>query len=159
MTMPLVVLAILSLIGGYFTVPELLSPLYGHAHPHVSPLVKYLPTLLGLGGIGLAYRLYVQDPATTDRLSRQFAGLHQLLLNKYYVDELYEAAIVRPLLAASDWLWKVWDTVVIDGLVNGTAQVIQANGSVLRFWQTGNVQTYALSFCCGAIVILGYYLW
>ena len=159
MTMPLMVLAILSLIGGYFTVPELLSPLYGHAHPHVSPLVKYLPTLLGLGGIGLAYRLYVQDPATTDRLSRQFAGLHQLLLNKYYVDELYEAAIVRPLLAASDWLWKVWDTVVIDGLVNGTAQVIQANGSVLRFWQTGNVQTYALSFCCGAIVILGYYLW
>ena len=159
MTMPLVVLAILSLIGGYFTVPELLSPLYGHEHPHVSPLVKYLPTLLGLGGIGLAYRLYVQDPATTDRLSRQFAGLHQLLLNKYYVDELYEAVIVRPLLAASDWLWKVWDTVVIDGVVNGTAQVIQANGSVLRFWQTGNVQTYALSFCCGAIVILGYYLW
>ena len=165
MTVPLVVLAILSLIGGYFTLPELLSPLYGHEHPHVSLLVKYLPTLLGLGGIGLAYRLYVQDPpfvpgrGGADRLSRQFSGLHQLLLNKYYVDELYEAAIVRPLLAASDWLWKVWDTVVIDGLVNGTAQVIQANGSVLRFWQTGNVQTYALSFCCGAIVILGYYLW
>ena len=159
MTMPLVVLAILSVVGGYFTLPELLSPLYGHAHPHVSPLVKYLPTLLGLGGIGLAYRWYVQNPATPDRLSRRFAGLHRLLLNKYYVDELYEAAIIRPLLAVSDWLWKVWDTVVIDGLVNGTAQVIQANGSILRFWQTGNVQTYALSFCCGAIVILGYYLW
>ena len=127
--------------------------------------MKYLPTLLGLGGIGLAYRLYVQDApfasgrGGADRLSRQFSGLHQLLLNKYYVDELYEAAIVRPLLAASEWLWKVWDTVVIDGLVNGTAQVMQANGSILRFWQTGNVQTYALSFCCGAILILGYYLW
>ena len=165
MTIPLVVLAILSLIGGYFTLPELLSPLYGHEHPQVSPLVKYLPTLLGLGGIGLAYRLYVHDPpfvpgrGGADRLSRQFSGLHRLLLNKYYVDEFYEAAIVRPLLAASDWLWKVWDTLVIDGLVNGTAQVMQANGSVLRLWQTGNVQTYALSFCCGAIVILGYYLW
>ena len=165
MTVPLVALAILSLIGGYFTLPELLSPLYGHAHPQVSLLVKYLPTLLGLGGIGLAYRLYVQDApfasgrGGADRLSRQFSGLHQLLLNKYYVDEFYEAAIVRPLLAASEWLWKVWDTVVIDGLVNGTAQVMQANGSILRFWQTGNVQTYALSFCCGAILILGYYLW
>ena len=53
MTMPLVVLAVLSVLGGYFTLPELLSPLYGHTHPHVSPLVKYLPTLLGLGGIGL----------------------------------------------------------------------------------------------------------
>ena len=62
----------------------------------MSPLVKYLPTLLGLGGIGLAYRLYVQDPpfapgrGRADRLSQQFASLHQLLLNKYYVDEFYE---------------------------------------------------------------------
>ena len=44
-------------------------------------------------------------------------------------------------------------------LVNGTAQVVQANGLLFRFWQTGNVQTYALSLSCGAIVILGYYLW
>ncbi len=157
--MPLVVLAIFSLIGGYFTLPELLIPLYGHDHPHVPALVKYLPTILGLGGIGLAYRLYVQDPGLADRLSQRFSGLHQLLLNKYYIDEIYEAIIVQPILAASDWLWKIWDTVVIDGLVNGTAQVVQANGLLFRFWQTGNVQTYALSLSCGAIVILGYYLW
>ena len=117
--------------------------------------MKYLPTLLGLGGIGLAYRLYVQDPGLADRLSRQFAGLHRLLLNKYYIDECYEAVIVRPLLAASDWLWKVWDTVVIDGLVNGTAQLVQANGSVFRLWQTGNVQTYALSFCAERLLFWG----
>ncbi len=159
MTIPLVVLAIFSLIGGYFTLPELLSPLYGHDHPHVPALVKYLPTILGLGGIGLAYRLYVQDPGLADRLSERFSGLHQLLLNKYYIDEIYEAIIVQPILAASDWLWKIWDTVVIDGLVNGTALVVQANGLLFRFWQTGNVQTYALSLSCGAIVILGYYLW
>jgi len=159
MTIPLVVLAIFSLIGGYFTLPELLSPLYGHDHPHVPLLVKYLPTILGLGGIGLAYRLYVQDPGLADRLSERFSGLHQLLLNKYYIDEIYETIIVQPILAASDWLWKIWDTVVIDGLVNGTAQVVQANGLLFRFWQTGNVQTYALSLSCGAIVILGYYLW
>ena len=158
MTVPLVVLAVLSVVGGYFTLPELLAPLYGHAHPHVPLLVKYLPTLLALGGIGAAYWLYVRQPAAAERLGRRFAGVHRLLLNKYYVDEAYDAVVVRPLMAAADWLWRVWDTRVIDGLVNGTARVVQAGGLFLRFWQTGNVQAYALSLSLGAIVLFAYYL-
>ena len=158
MTVPLVVLAVLSVVGGYFTLPNLLAPLYGHAHPHVPLLVKYLPTLLALGGTGAAYWLYVQNPAAAERLGRRFAGVHRLLLNKYYVDEAYDAAVVRPLMAAADWLWRVWDTLVIDGLVNGTARVVQAGGLFLRFWQTGNVQAYALSLSLGAIVLFAYYL-
>ena len=158
MTVPLVVLAVLSVVGGYFTLPELLTPLYGHAHPHVPLLVKYLPTLLALGGIGVAYWLYVRQPAAAERLGRRFAGVHRLLLNKYYVDEAYDAVVVRPLMAAADWLWRVWDTRVIDGLVNGTARVVQAGGLFLRFWQTGNVQAYALSLSLGAIVLFAYYL-
>ena len=158
MTVPLVVLAVLSVVGGYFTLPELLAPLYGHAHPHVPLLVKYLPTLLALGGIGAAYWLYVRQPAAAERLGRRFAGVHRLLVNKYYVDEAYDAVVVRPLMAAADWLWRVWDTRVIDGLVNGTARVVQAGGLFLRFWQTGNVQAYALSLSLGAIVLFAYYL-
>ena len=158
MTVPLVVLAVLSVVGGYFTLPDLLAPLYGHAHPHVPLLVKYLPTLLALGGIGAAYWLYVRQPAAAERLGRRFAGVHRLLLNKYYVDEAYDAVVVRPLMAAADWLWRVWDTRVIDGLVNGTARVVQAGGLFLRFWQTGNVQAYALSLSLGAIVLFAYYL-
>ncbi len=158
MTVPLVVLAVLSVVGGYFTLPELLAPLYGHAHPHVPLLVKYLPTLLALGGIGAAYWLYVRQPAAAERLGRRFANVHRLLLNKYYVDEAYDAVVVRPLMAAADWLWRVWDTRVIDGLVNGTARVVQAGGLFLRFWQTGNVQAYALSLSLGAIVLFAYYL-
>ena len=158
MTVPLVVLAVLSVVGGYFTLPNLLAPLYGHAHPHVPLLVKYLPTLLALGGIGVAYWLYVRQPAAAERLGRRFAGVHRLLLNKYYVDEAYDAVVVRPLMAAADWLWRVWDTRVIDGLVNGTARVVQAGGLFLRFWQTGNVQAYALSLSLGAIVLFAYYL-
>ena len=158
MTVPLVVLAVLSVVGGYFTLPELLAPLYGHAHPHVPLLVKYLPTLLALGGIGVAYWLYVRQPAAAERLGQRFAGVHRLLLNKYYVDEAYDAVVVRPLMAAADWLWRVWDTRVIDGLVNGTARVVQAGGLFLRFWQTGNVQAYALSLSLGAIVLFAYYL-
>ena len=158
MTVPLVVLAVLSVVGGYFTLPDLLAPLYGHAHPHVPLLVKYLPTLLALGGIGAAYWLYVRQPAAAERLGRRFAGVHRLLLNKYYVDEAYDAVVVRPLMAAAEWLWRVWDTLVIDGLVNGTARVVQAGGLFLRFWQTGNVQAYALSLSLGAIVLFAYYL-
>lgn len=160
MTMPLVVLAVLSLIGGYFTLLHFLSPVLGaHHEPHVSLMVKYLPTLVSLGGIGFAYHMYVREPRMADRIARQFAAVHQLLTNKYYVDELYDAVVVRPLMAWSNWLWRVWDTLVIDRLVNGTARTVEANGSWLRLWQTGNVQNYALSFLLGAMAILGYYLW
>jgi NADH-quinone oxidoreductase subunit L len=163
MTMPLVMLAVLSVVGGYFTVLHFLSPIFpilgAHHEAHVPFLVKYLPTLAGLGGIGLAYQMYVRDPGMAERLSRQFSGLHALLLNKYYIDELYDAVVVRPMTAASNWLWQVWDTLVIDGAVNGAAQTVEANGSLLRLWQTGNVQNYALSFLLGAMAILGYYLW
>ncbi len=160
MTMPLVVLAVLSVIGGYFSLPHFLSAVFGEHHAaHVSFLVRYLPTLVGLGGIGLAYLLYVKEPHRAEQLSEQFAALHKLLLNKYSIDEMYEAVFVRPTLAASQWLWQVWDTLVIDGTVNGTAQTADTSASWLRLWQTGNVQNYALSFVCGAIAILGYYLW
>jgi NADH-quinone oxidoreductase subunit L len=160
MTIPLVILAVLSLIGGYFTLVPFLGPVFGGHHAaHGSALVKYLPTMAGFAGIGLAYQMYVRDPGMAERLSQQYASVYELLLNKYYVDELYDRLIVRPLVSASHWLWQVWDTVVIDGTVDGTAQTVEANGLLLRLWQTGNVQAYALSFLFGAMVILGYYLW
>ncbi len=160
MTCPLVVLAVLSLVGGYFTVLHFLSPIFGELHEAPVPfLVKYLPTLVaGLGGI-LAYQMYMRDPGMAEGLSQQFSSVHQLLVNKYYVDEIYDAIIVQPIVAASNWLWQVWDTLVIDGSVNGTAHLVEANGLLLRLWQTGNVQNYALSFLVGAMAILGYYLW
>jgi NADH-quinone oxidoreductase subunit L len=159
MTFPLVVLAVLSVIGGYFTLSHFLSPTFGEPHAHVPLPVKWLPTLAGLGGIGLAYQMYVREPGMAERLGEQFRGLYHLLLNKYYVDEIYDAVIVRPMTAASNWLWQVWDTLVIDGTVNGAARTVEANGLLFRLWQTGNVQNYAVSFLIGAMVILGYYLW
>jgi NADH-quinone oxidoreductase subunit L len=160
MTVPLAVLAVLSVVGGYFTLSHYLSPIFGaHHEEHVPALVKYLPTVLGLGGIGLAYVMYVLNPALAENLARSLSALHNLLLNKYYIDELYDAVIVRPIAAMSVWLWKVWDMIVIDGTVNGAAHTMEANGLILRLWQTGNVQNYALSFLIGAAAILGYYLW
>ena len=106
----------------------------------------------------MAYWLYVRQPAAAEWIGRRFAVVHRVLLNKYYVDEIYDAVVVRPLLATAEWLWRVWDTLVIDGLVNGTARMVQAGGLFLRFWQTGNVQAYALSLSLGAIVLFAYYL-
>lgn len=160
MTVPLVVLAVLSVLGGYIPLPDFLSPMFGAHHEAETPfLVKYLPTVVGLGGIGLAYVMYVANPAMAENLSRSLSPLHNLLFNKYYIDELYDAVIVRPIRGLSDWLWKVWDMIVIDGTVNGAAYTMEANGFLLRLWQTGNVQNYALSFLIGAMMILGYYLW
>ena len=160
MTWPLVVLAVLSGIGGYFPLLHFLSPVFGEHHEaHIPLLVKYVPTLVSLGGIGLAYQMYVRDPGMAARISRQFSGVYQLLLNKYYIDELYEGVVVQPMIEVSNWFWQVWDTLIIDGTVNGTAHLVEANGLLLRLWQTGNVQNYALSFLLGAMLILGYYLW
>lgn len=160
MTVPLAVLAVLSVVGGYFTLLHYLSPIFGaHHEVHVPPLVKYLPTVVGLGGIGLAYVMYVLNPTIAENMARSLSALHNLLLNKYYIDELYDAVFVRPIATMSTWLWKVWDMLVIDGTVNGAAHTMEANGFILRLWQTGNVQNYALSFLVGAAAILGYYLW
>ncbi len=160
MTVPLAVLAVLSVVGGYLPLLHFLSPVFGAHHEEEIPiLIKYLPTIAGLGGIGLAYVMYVQNPAMADNLRQSLSALHNLLFNKYYIDEFYDAVFVRPIAAASNWFWQVWDAIVIDGTVNGAAYTMEANGFLLRLWQTGNVQNYALSFLVGAMVMLGYYLW
>jgi NADH-quinone oxidoreductase subunit L len=158
MTVPLAVLAVLSVVGGYFPLLHFLSPMYGSHHPEISPLIKYAPTVVGLAGIGLAYVMYVINPSIAENLAKSLSAVYNLLLNKYYIDELYDVIFVRPVAAVSDWLWKVWDMIVIDGTVNGAAHTMEANGLLLRLWQTGNVQNYALSFLIGAMAILGYYI-
>jgi NADH-quinone oxidoreductase subunit L len=159
MTIPLVILAVLSFIGGYFTLLRFLEPVFGgHHETHVPFLAKWLPTLAGLGGIGLAYQMYVRDPGMADRLSQSFSSVYQLLLNKWYVDELYDLVVVRPVVGVAHWFWQVWDALVIDGIVNTTARLFEFIGLLLRLWQTGNVQSYALSFLIGAMALLGYYL-
>ncbi|MBI3247498.1 MAG: NADH-quinone oxidoreductase subunit L [Deltaproteobacteria bacterium] len=160
MTVPLAILAVLSVVGGYIPLLHFLSPMFGgHHEAEVPSLVKYLPTVVGIGGIALAYVMYVLNPAIAESAASSLSAFHKLLFNKYYVDEIYDAVIVRPIAGISNWLWQVWDAIVIDGTVNGAAHTMQANGSLLRLWQNGNVQNYALSFLIGAMAILGYYLW
>ena len=93
-------------------------------------------------------------------MARKYAGVHRLLLHKYYVDEVYDATIVKPILIGSrEGLWRGLDVQVVDGAVNGTGALVAAGSSMLRRLQTGSVRAYAGSMFIGVVVILGYYLW
>jgi len=101
------------------------------------------------------YRQKKIDPA---KFSEILGGvLYDWVLNKYYVDEIYDLLFVRSTVALSTWLWRFFDVGIIDGLVNGTAEAVGANSGLWRRWQTGNVQQYAASMLLGALAILGYF--
>jgi NADH-quinone oxidoreductase subunit L len=115
---------------------------------------------IAFAGIGLAALVWLKRRDLADKLAQQFAAVYRLLLNKYYVDELYDAAVVRPIHAASrDGLWRGFDVKVIDGAVNGTGALVDAGAWTLRRIQTGSVRAYAGSILFGVVLILGYYIW
>ena len=117
-------------------------------------------TLIAFTGIGLAAFFWLRRPALPAMLAQRFRGIHALLLNKYYVDEIYDGTLVQPVKAASqEGLWRGVDVGLIDGAVNGAASLVAASSAMLRRLQTGSVRTYAGSVIFGAVVILGYYLW
>ena len=123
-------------------------------------LLMGVSSLIAVLGIGLAAFLWVKNPQIPASMAASFPGLHRLLLNKYYVDEIYDAAIVHPIQAAStQGLWKVADARIIDGAVNVTGYLVAGVSAVLRLFQTGSVRSYAASTFVGVVLILGYYLW
>jgi NADH-quinone oxidoreductase subunit L len=117
-------------------------------------------TLVALAGIGLATLIWFRRPAIAAGMAARLPAVHRLLLNKYYVDELYNAAIVQPIKRVSATaLWRGVDSGVIDGTVNGVGLVVRGWSAVLRRLQTGSVRAYAMSFFLGVVAIVGYYLW
>ena len=123
-------------------------------------------TLMGVSsaiaflGIGLAAFLWIRNRHIPEQMAQSFSGVHRLLLNKYYVDEVYDAAIVQPIKAFSiHGLWKVADARVIDGAVNGAGALVNAAASALRQLQTGSVKTYAAGTFLGAVLLLAFFLW
>jgi NADH-quinone oxidoreductase subunit L len=117
-------------------------------------------TAVALSGIGLAFVLFLRNKSASDAIAARFAGLHRLLLGKYYVDEIYDATIIQPIrLLSEEGLWKIVDVKVIDGAVNGVGDIVAGSSDILRRLQTGSVRAYAASLFFGVVAILGYYLW
>jgi NADH-quinone oxidoreductase subunit L len=113
-----------------------------------------------VAGIGIAFYFFLRNRSLSDRIASSMAGVHRLLLNKYYVDEIYDATIVQPIKWVSEHvLWKVVDAGVIDGTVNGAGASVAGWSAMLRRVQTGSLRAYALSILVGAVLILGYYVW
>ncbi len=180
MTIPLSILAVLAVVGGYVGVPKVLGggqqfehflepvfsrnaeELISHLPHHSASLeltVMLISVIVAFTGIGVAYLFYMKRPDLPVALASRFRAVYTLLLNKYYVDEIYNALVVQPIFHLSNsFLWKVFDVKLVDGMVNGVARVVENTAQRLRRTQTGLVQNYALGFLIGVVLIVGYYL-
>jgi NADH-quinone oxidoreductase subunit L len=160
MTMPLVVLAILSVVGGFIPIPAIVEMVTGHphAHGHAPFIALVIASCLAFGGLGLAYVLYIVSPEAPARLASNLGALYRLSYDKFRVDELYDRLIVRPLFAAAGFLASTIDQGLIDGAVNGSGAFVSEASRLVRRLQTGNVQHYALSLLIGAVLLLGWML-
>jgi NADH-quinone oxidoreductase subunit L len=155
MTVPLAVLALLSLAGGYFNIPTWLGKFFPALEEPEDFTLVAISVIAGLAGIGLAYVMYVARPALADSLSLRFGALYRLVYNKYFVDEIYDAAVVKPLVAGSRAvLWKGIDTGVIDGAVNGIGARSSDIGGWLKLIQSGNIRSYATWVLFGSVILM-----
>ena len=118
--------------------------------------VALVSLAVAVAGVLVATRFYVWRLDTPARMVERFPQAYRVLLNKYYVDELYDALFVEPIRRGSFWLWRQFDDLVIDGSVNGVGAVVRIGSAVLRRIQTGYVMNYVLSFIVGVVAILGY---
>jgi len=178
MTVPLWILAVGAVFAGYVGVPKVLSlgrdlnwfhnwlepviavPRGMEAGEHnvgtgLELLLIAITTLIALAGIYVAWTNYGDNKglARGQHWAARLPVLHRLLLNKWYVDELYDWVIVRPLAATARFFWKVVDTFIIDGAINAGAFLTELTGDVGRFSTTGNVRNYALYFFLGVLVL------
>jgi NADH-quinone oxidoreductase subunit L len=166
MTVPLVVLALLTLVAGFVLglpfdgtrFAHLLETVFGPHEGDHSNLVPLLSLVVVAAGYGLAYHRYKRTPVRPEQIGQPRTALRALLLNAYYVDALYDRAIVRPLYGLSVGLARVVDLGVIDGLVNGLGRGVVAWGASLRRVQTGYIVNYALTMLAGAVVVVAFLL-
>ena len=177
MTWVLIALAAGSVLAGYVGVPPVfagsnwfgrfLEPSFSGAVVHEIPespslegTLMVVSTFVAMSGIGIGMYFFKNHPRAADAVAERFPGVRNLLLNKYYVDEMYDASIVQPIrIVSEDALWKAVDVRVIDGAVNGVGETVGSASERLRRVQSGSVRTYAASVFLGVVLILGYYLW
>jgi NADH-quinone oxidoreductase subunit L len=157
MTVPLIILAFFSVVGGWVALPEHNFGYYVHyghfEHEGIDWSIASISILAGVLGIGLAYITYVSRMIKAENIAARFSGVYKLLKNKYYVDELYLWFIHKVMdgIVAKVLYW--FDLYIIDGIVNGLAAVTRGSGRVLRRTSTGQLQTYALIFFFAVVVI------
>jgi NADH-quinone oxidoreductase subunit L len=179
MTFPLVVLAVLSTVGGFLGLPPIVGEHANLVERFLEPVVPPLPGVPGLPelshGIEAALLLLSVAVAATgwwvaklcysgaraeeipDRFVAAWPGLSRVVANKFSLDELYETILYRPFRFLSRLFWKAADVLVIDGFFNASAFLVELAGDLLRFFTTGNVRNYALMFLLGIVALLVFF--
>jgi NADH-quinone oxidoreductase subunit L len=170
MTLPLCALAVLTALAGIVGVPSShgtafarflapVLPLHPGEHGGVTALaLAAVSVIVAVGGVYVAWLVYGRSPVDAARIGVPRNVVHRIVLNKYYVDEIYDAVFVRPVYLVCVWCARVFDVKVIDALVNGVASVVIAWALYLRRIQTGFVMNYALGMLLGAIVVIAFLL-
>ncbi|MEX2573688.1 MAG: NADH-quinone oxidoreductase subunit L [Balneolaceae bacterium] len=178
MTIPLWVLAIASVLGGFLGLPNFIVETFTGQPANVNLLHEWLHTIasdfsivmgkglewllmalavaIAAGAIYLAYRMYeINSLEESDKqIAARFGGLYQVWQEKYNLDELYERAVIFPTVRFSERVLAVFDMKVVDGLVNGLAGTVRLFGSLFRYVQTGVATNYALFLLAGVIIVL-----
>jgi len=171
MTVPLAILAFFSVVAGYvglpvvlgdkanlfrrFLEPVIIPAAEGHLGPGMEWTLIFISIVVALLGIILAYVFYIKNPQIPPTLAARFPLIYKLLYGKYYVDEIYGAVFVRPLVHGSDWIYRNFDLKVVDGTINGSAAATSFVARILSAFQTGLIKDYALIFLLGVVIVIG----
>ena len=166
-------LAALAVIGGVLQIPgvdrgiqRFLAPSFANsklAHLDVSTGTEWIGLLIGasiaVGGIAIAYRLWVVSPETPKRLRERFGAVYTFLSHKWYFDELIDTVIVRPTLFVGRVTESVLEQIVINGgVTNGTLKIVRAGSAAVRRWQTGFLRYYAAAMVVATAGVALYFL-
>ncbi|MDF2962467.1 MAG: subunit of NADH:ubiquinone oxidoreductase [Paenibacillus sp.] len=156
MTLPLVVLAVLAVVAGFVFTP--FSPWLGTwltgqtQEEHASAVVMILSTLAGVLGIGLGYLVYIKHSIPSDAVSGRAPWLYRMLNRKYYIDEIYDAVVVKSLKGFGAVL-HLFDVVIVDGIVRLFSYSVVGIGRIGSRLQNGQVQTYGLATLLGLLIL------
>ncbi len=171
MIVPLIVLAVASLLGGFLGLPgklgliqKFLEPVFAPANhilgveEHGLKAIDYAlmvaSLVVAMLGIALAWLMYIRRVDLPALVGAKLRPVYKVVYNKFYVDEFYAATVVRLTVDGSRWVWRNFDEKVIDGAVHGTAWLWQHAGLAVRPLQTGKVQNYLLGMFIGVFVIV-----
>lgn len=180
MTIPLMVLGLLSVVGGWVGIPHVISEVIGHVpnlwESWLEPVITKLPEVAGehaaseewlLMGASVAlaaasaisaYVMYIKKPGAADKAANAFGPIYKTVNNKYYVDEMYFGGIIDPLVKVSRNIWQYVDVNVIDKVTYKATDIARGAGLLVRAMQNGNMQQYAMYVVIGLVVAISYML-
>jgi len=180
-TLPLILLAIPSLLIGWPTIgPMLFGDFFGNAifvlpqhdvlaqigadfHGPMAFLLHGLTSpvlLLAFSGVAVAWYLYLKQPQIPERIQERLSFIYRLLVNKYYIDDFNQKVFARGSVLIGQGLWRIGDVAIIDGvLINGTANSVGKIAGVMRRLQTGYLYHYAFAMVIGLVILVGWLIW